>query len=393
MLNRSSIVTASPQILLPVDFTIEGREIDVPLLRELALGRKRSSEIQLLLDGELEHNAHKSSVVNNGQMLALLLADVSVPEQKAAATFKHVIAHRNRLSAELRRPVGVKTAAMDYLENVERALKIKDVDDSLTYTQLTQMAFTDQLTGMANYRFFCQRLREEIRRCERYGHLLSLLMADLDFFKAFNDRHGHPAGNKALQHVARSMFAEVRDTDLLARYGGEEFALILPHTSKSEAQNLAERIRAHIESAPLELDDKTNVTLTICLGVATLPRDARNEDDLLEAADHALYQAKQTGRNRVCVYAPKTVAHFRCELPLQSNATMVGVVGDFNNWSVDDDPMQPVGERAFALDIPLAPGHYRYKYVLDGKEFMPDSRTTLTESDGHGGVNSIMVIE
>ena len=208
------------------NFHKEGREIDVQLLRALALGRKRSSEIQLLLDGEYERNAHKSSVMRNSQMLALLLADLSVPEPKAEATFKRVIAHRDRLRDALKRPIGIKTAAMDYLENVERALKIKDDDDAPTYTQLAQMAFTDQLTGMANFRFFSQRLRDEIKRCERYGHLLSLLMADLDFFKEVQRSvTGIPPATKRLQQVARTLYAEVRDTDLLARYGGEEFAL------------------------------------------------------------------------------------------------------------------------------------------------------------------------
>src|SRR5205085_8867132 len=196
------------------DFNREGREIEIQLLRALALGRKRSSEMELLLDGERERARSKTDVILNSQMLALLLADLSVPEDRAAQTFKLLLAHRERLSRTLGRPVGVKTAAMDYLENIESALKIKDDDNSLTYTQLTQMAFTDQLTGLANYRFFTQRLRDEVKRCERYGHLLSLLMADLDHFKRFNDRFGHPAGNKALQQVSRVFFKEVRDTDV-----------------------------------------------------------------------------------------------------------------------------------------------------------------------------------
>ena len=297
----NSPAPTDPRLTTPdvTNYSREGHAIDVSLLRALALGRKRSSEIQLLLEGEFERKAKKSAVMRNSQMLALLLADVSVPEVKASTTFKNLILHRERMITTLQRPVGIKTAAMDYLENIERALKIKDDDDSPTYTQLTQMAFTDQLTGMANYRFFSQRLREEIKRCERYGHLLSLLMADLDFFKKFNDQYGHPAGNKALQQVARTLYAEVRDTDLLARYGGEEFALILPHTTKAEAISLAERIRARIEGARMPVEGRNSVKLTICLGVATLPRDADCEESLLSAADQALYQAKESGRNRV----------------------------------------------------------------------------------------------
>ncbi len=375
------------------DFVKEGREIDVQLLRELALGRKRSSEIQLLLDGELERRAHKVAIVRNAQKLALLLADLSVTEAKAAATFQKLLAHRDRLSATLMRAVGVKTAAMDYLENVERALKIKDDDNSPSYLQLTQMAFTDQLTGLANYRAFSQRLRDEVRRCERYGQLLSLFMTDLDFFKQFNDRHGHPAGNKALQQVASVLFAEVRDTDLLARYGGEEFALLLPHTTKAEAAGLAERIRARVEKMRMQIDEQTSVGLTISLGVATFPRDARGEESLLNAADQALYQAKHSGRNRVCTYTPATVAHFRFEPNSHRPLRSVGLVGDFNDWKGDDDIMTPNESGAYELNIPLAPGRYHYKFVIDGKEYVSDTTCAIKESDGYGGINSVMTVE
>ncbi len=371
----------------------EGRQIDVQLLRALALGRKRSSEIQLLLDSEIERNAHTSGVMRNSQMLALLLADLSVPEPKAEATFKRLIAHRDRLRTALKRPVGVKTAAMDYLENVERALKIKDDDDAPTYTQLTQMAFTDQLTGMANFRFFSQRLSDEIKRCERYGHLLSLLMADLDHFKAFNDKYGHPAGNKALQHISRTLYAEVRDTDLLARYGGEEFALILPHTTKAEASSLAERIRFRIENSRLQLDGRTSVTMTICVGVATLPRDARGEEALLDAADHALYQAKQSGRNRVCMFTPETSAHFRFVPQNGMTYSSVGVVGDFNGWNSDSDLMQQNEDGVYELKLSLVPGSYHYKYVLNAKEYIADPTNPHLETDGYGGTNSVAVVE
>ena len=390
-----SAAPSDPRFTAPdaTSYSKEGQAIDVSLLRALALGRKRSSEIQLLLDGEYERKAKKTAVMRNSQMLALLLADLSVPEAKASATFKSLILHRERMIAALKRPVGIKTAAMDYLENIERALKIKDDDDSPTYTQLTQMAFTDQLTGMANYRFFTQRLREEIKRCERYGHLLSLLMADLDHFKKFNDQYGHPAGNKALQQVARTLYAEVRDTDLLARYGGEEFALILPHTTQAEAVGLAERIRMRIESAEMPVDGRNSVKLTICLGVATLPRDADCEESLLSAADQALYQAKEAGRNRVRIFVPPTSAHFRFKPPSGMKLRSVGVAGDFNDWNAETDIMTAVRGGAYELTVPLAPGRYSYKFVLNGKEYCADPTCPLRAPDGHGGVNSIAVVE
>ena len=374
------------------DLVCEGRQIDLPLLRALALGRKRSPEIQALLDTEFERS-RQSGVMHNSQMLALLLADLSVTEEKAAATFTCVLAHQRRMRTALQRDVGLKTAALDYLENVERALKIQDDDNQPTYSQLTQMAYTDQLTGLANYRFFTQRLRDEVKRCERYGHLLSLLMADLDFFKHFNDRYGHPAGNKALQQVGRTLYAEVRDTDLLARYGGEEFALILPHTTKAEASGLAERIRLRVEGMRLQLEGRLADKLTICVGVATLPRDARGEDLLMSAADQALYCAKQSGRNRVCAFEPQTRALFRFTPESQAAISRVSVIGDFNDWRADADPMTRTSEGSFELTIALAPGRYHYKLLLDGNQYLPDPACKDQEADGYGGVNSVVTVK
>jgi diguanylate cyclase (GGDEF)-like protein len=326
-------------------------------------------------------------------MLALLLADLSVPEERASVTFKRLLAYQSRLRDALGRPIGIKAAAMDYLENIERALKIKDEENALTYSQLTQIAFTDQLTGLANYRFFTQRLRDEVKRCERYGHLLSLIMADLDFFKQFNDRYGHPAGNKALQQIARTLFGEVRDTDLLARYGGEEFALILPHTTKSEAGALAERIRDRVETLRMQIDGHAIERVTLSLGVATLPRDAREEESLLSAADQALYHAKQSGRNRVCVYRPSTSARFTFTPHSDDEPYSVTVIGDFNDWKADADPMGQSAHGDFALEIPLAPGRYHYKFVLDGKEYIADPACSQREADGFGSLNSVVVVK
>ncbi len=381
-----------PEDALHPDFACEAREIDVSLLRGLAFERKRSAEIQPLLDAEFDR-LQKTGAMHGAQVLALLLADLSVAEESAAATFKCVLQHQRRLTQALKRDVGFKTAAMDYLENIERALKLQDDERVPSYNQLTQLAYTDQLTGLANYRFFTERLKDEVKRCERYGHLLSLLMADLDFFKNFNDRYGHPAGNKALQQVARTLFAEVRDTDLVARYGGEEFALILPHTTKAEAAGLAERIRGRVENGRMQLEGRTADKLTVCVGVATLPRDARGEEALLAAADQALYEAKQKGRNRVCVFVPKTRATFRYTPDAGAKVTRVSVIGDFNDWKADADPMARTSTKSYELTLPLAPGRYHYKLLLDGKEYLPDPACKLQEPDGFGGVNSVVMVK
>src|SRR4051812_7621271 len=185
------------------DYKSEGRDVEIKLVRALALGGKRSVEIQLLLDSQIGEKA-------NFQALSLVLADLSVPEARARVTFEKLRGHQARLREALGRHVGLKAAAMDYLENVELALGLRDDESALTYTQLAQMAFQDQLSGLANFRYFTTRFNEEIKRAERYKQLLSILMIDLDHFKKFNDTHGHLAGNKALEHVAGILKAGVR---------------------------------------------------------------------------------------------------------------------------------------------------------------------------------------
>src|SRR5262249_10921342 len=154
------------------------------------------------------------------------------------------------------------------------------------------------------------RFQEEIKRADRYRHLLSVLMLDLDHFKRFNDTYGHPAGNKALEMLANMLHSQVRETDLVARYGGEEFAIILPETTKYEAHDLANRIRMRVESSVIEPPDAAPQRVTVSAGLATYPRDARSAEALLASADEALYSSKHAGRNRVSTFTPASIAQF-----------------------------------------------------------------------------------
>jgi diguanylate cyclase (GGDEF)-like protein len=165
--------------------------------------------------------------------------------------------------------------------------------------ELAQLAATDSLTGVANRRTLDQTLRHEWFRAQRSGKPLSVLMIDADHFKAFNDRHGHQGGDDALRAVAKVICANVRrPTDLVARYGGEEFSVILAETNRVGAQQIAEHIRAAVEQLPTRAGDATPITVSI--GIATWTAASDNGlESLLFAADKALYQAKESGRNRV----------------------------------------------------------------------------------------------
>jgi diguanylate cyclase (GGDEF)-like protein len=165
--------------------------------------------------------------------------------------------------------------------------------------ELAQMAATDPLTGVANRRTLDQTLRHEWFRAQRSGQPLSLLMIDADHFKTLNDRHGHQVGDEALRSLAGIIHANVhRPTDLVARYGGEEFSVILAETDSEGARQIAERIRAQVEQLPLLGDDQSPMTVSIGISTWTTASEISLEQ-LLFAADKALYQAKERGRNRV----------------------------------------------------------------------------------------------
>ena len=165
--------------------------------------------------------------------------------------------------------------------------------------ELAQLAATDALTGVANRRSLDQTLRHEWFRAQRSGKPLSLLMIDADHFKAFNDRHGHQAGDDALRALAEVIRANVhRPADLVARYGGEEFSVILAETGSEGARQIAEHIRGAVQKLPLV--DPGEPPMSVSIGIATWTAASDiNLEQLLFSADKALYQAKDGGRNRV----------------------------------------------------------------------------------------------
>jgi len=166
--------------------------------------------------------------------------------------------------------------------------------------RLEELSITDGLTTLYNSRYFYSRVDEEMRRADRYGHPLSILIADVDDFKHYNDTHGHPTGDNALRDIASCLRNCMREQDLVARYGGEEFSIILPETGKEAAGQIAERIRNAIAAQPFpHQESQPGGNLTISLGVAAFPNDACDIKTLVGQADKALYRAKEKGKNRV----------------------------------------------------------------------------------------------
>ena len=192
------------------------------------------------------------------------------------------------------------TPAEIELLSILASLAAQAIENARLYAQAQEQARTDTLTGLFNHREFQHRLEQEIERFRRYRRPLSLLMLDIDHFKAVNDTYGHPAGDEVLRTLAVLIRQALRPADQPARYGGEEFAVILPETPTASAHALAERLRSAIAAAPVALGTGATLDLTVSIGVAGCPEDANTGPALVAAADRALYAAKNAGRNCVC---------------------------------------------------------------------------------------------
>jgi diguanylate cyclase (GGDEF)-like protein len=173
------------------------------------------------------------------------------------------------------------------------------------FSSVKNMAIYDTLTGLHNRRYFEERLEGEAKKCFGNNIPLTLVMVDIDFFKKVNDTFGHTEGDQVLCKVASVLKACVRKKDTVARYGGEEFILILPETRLEESFVIAERIRRQVENTLFEVG-KAQVHLTLSMGISNFPSHrVKSKEELTEMADQALYDAKRSGRNRVCIYAGK----------------------------------------------------------------------------------------
>lgn len=170
--------------------------------------------------------------------------------------------------------------------------------------RIKKFVLIDHLTGLKNYGYFIDRLTEERERADKEDTELSLIMVDIDYFKDFNDRFGHQRGNELLEKAARIITSNVRSSDIVCRYGGEEFAIILPKTSIEKAYEIAERIRKAFENETF-FGSKAypRVRKTISCGISSYPTQAKDEFELIDMADRALYFAKEHGRNRTIVYS------------------------------------------------------------------------------------------
>ena len=198
---------------------------------------------------------------------------------------------------------------LELLARVKSLLRIKHLHDELeqkvkelevAQRKLYKLSITDGLTQLYNYRYFNEQLRHELNRASRHSHHVSVVMLDIDYFKSYNDTHGHPAGDALLKTIAELLRSNIRNIDVAARYGGEEFALILIESDKKAAATVAKKIRKLIEKHPFTSEEtQPNGKITVSMGVATFPDETADPDKLVSLADNRLYKAKAAGRNQV----------------------------------------------------------------------------------------------
>jgi diguanylate cyclase (GGDEF)-like protein len=210
----------------------------------------------------------------------------------------------------------MEAGAVDYLVKgtftprlLERALRYAlKLDETLA--QLRQLALRDELTRLLNRREFQRILEEEWDRSVRFKRPFALIMVDIDHFKRINDTHGHQTGDEVLRHVASLLAGQIRNVDRVARYGGEEFALIMVETDRQTAIEGMKRLGVLLAETPCVVNNNLTVEVTLSAGIASSLDDAGSANDLVAAADRALYAAKKAGRNRI-VSADGTTVSFK----------------------------------------------------------------------------------
>ncbi len=234
------------------------------------------------------------------------LADMATRIGEGQLGVRSLLGDRQDEIGELSQALNLMAAKLTvYTTGLEDAVRERTHALEKANRELEELATTDGLTGLRNFRFFRSTLEFELRRGQRHPHKLALCMIDIDHFKLFNDAHGHQAGDDVLRRVGQLLQHNLRATDVVSRYGGEEFTIILLDTSAEEAFATARKVAEIIRREPFEGEESSQPggRLTISIGIAAFPDDAADPNTLVRCADLALYEAKRSGRDCVVRYA------------------------------------------------------------------------------------------
>ncbi len=235
-------------------------------------------------------------------ILLNVLTQLDFSPEDAKKNWQRIVEHKSQLEGKLGHAVSLMTTVCYYFSDVEKDIQSPAIIELKTLEETKKNSHSDGLTGLFNRRYFDEALQGELNRAQRYDGCFSLFFIDLDHFKKLNDTYGHQAGDLTLQVVANILQKAKRTEDTACRYGGEELVLILPETQKLSALVIAERIRKKVEEEVLEFEGKT-FGVTLSGGIASYPIDGKEVQELIHASDVALYQAKESGRNRIFMHA------------------------------------------------------------------------------------------
>ena len=305
---------ADNEINLPSILIVEDSKLDAKLIQRYLHGEPY--QIKLAKDGEEAISRAQQEQID------VILLDLILPgkngfevcrslkEMESTQNIQIVaISALNDLDSKLK---GIELGVDDYLvkpvnmhilrTRVKSLVKKKALLDKLCdrYEMAVHSAITDKLTGLYNRRFFDYFLDLEIKRSSRQRTSLALLLIDSDNFKKINDTLGHLCGDRILNELGELLKTKIRETDMAARYGGEEFAVVMSNTGLEEAKQIAERIRQSVEAYSFEAK---NCLMTVSIGIAIYPFDAKSLKDLIKKSDNSLYRAKRDGKNRVYAYS------------------------------------------------------------------------------------------
>lgn len=236
-------------------------------------------------------NKHKNCLYST---ILLSLTHESFQERESKSLWNKIIAHMKKLNQILGRNVGISVASLDYLTNVKNTLSEPKIIEENKSSFVADATTKDELTGLYLREVFDVVLKKEIEEANRKNTSLCLLMIDIDDFKKINDQHGHLKGDEVLKKVGTTINDSVREMDLAARYGGEEMAVIIPRVDIEQTFKAAQRIRKTIEEIQFK-----DFFVTVSIGLSQTNRRIDTPDKLINAADSALYRAKNKGKNQV----------------------------------------------------------------------------------------------
>ncbi len=261
------------------------------LVNGASQGQVDRSQARAVFEGMLEGQVDEiRSVVNSQNDLGELGQSISQHLGLIVQAMHAFSSEENGREAQLTQQLSDMQSKLDEME------KLAEVAQHAIEEQ-RKKAMHDALTGLPNRESYQQRFEQEIKRIERYGGSLSLMVCDIDFFKRINDTYGHLAGDKVLKIIAKSLQRNLRDSDFIARFGGEEFVALMPETAAKEAKVVAEKLRRKVEESPFNFK-KEPVQITISFGITQFAK-GESLEDVFQRADKALYQAKDKGRNQV----------------------------------------------------------------------------------------------